>query len=74
MFDLNSNAEHLTFVVNGSNMYAKRRIEMGRMEPITCEAFVAIVENVKAQWSGILTLPHSLHFLLCIYMLHGYLS
>ena len=50
MFDLNCNEEHLAFVVNGSDMYAKRTDEeTGRMEPITREAFASIVEDVKKQ-------------------------
>ena len=58
LFDLNSDAEHLAFVVNGNNMYAKRRNEeSGRMEPITCEAFAAIVEDLKTECSSILALP-----------------
>ena len=61
MFDLNCDAEHLAFVVNGNNMYAKRRNEeTGKVEPITCEAFAAIVEDVKTQCLGILTLPSSI--------------
>ena len=52
MFDLNCDAKHLTFVVNGSNMYAKRaNEETGIMEPITREAFASIVEDVKKQCS-----------------------
>ncbi len=52
MFDLNCNEEHLAFVVNGSNMYAKRaNEETGIMEPITREAFTSIVEDVKRQCS-----------------------
>ena len=61
MFDLNCDAEHLEFVVNGTNIYAKRRNEETcRMEPITREAFVAMVEVVKSQCTGILTLPRSI--------------
>lgn len=52
MFDLNCDAQHLAFVVNGSNMYAKRvNEETGRMEPITREAFASIVQDVRKQCS-----------------------
>lgn len=45
-FDLNCDAKHLTFIVNGNNMYAKHRNEeMGRMEPISREAFATTVEE-----------------------------
>jgi hypothetical protein len=48
IFDLNCDAEHLAFVVNDNNMYAKRaNQETGKMEPITREMFVSIVEDVK---------------------------
>ena len=54
MFDLNSDAENLAFVVNGGNMYAKRaNEETGKMEPITREAFASIVDDVKKQCSGL---------------------
>ena len=70
MFDLNYDAEHLAFVVNSSNIYAKRRNkEMGRMEPITRKAFAAIVEDVNTQCSGILALPRSIFLVVCKYML-----
>ena len=49
VFDSNSNVEHLAFVVNGSNMYAKWRNE----EPITREAFATIVQI----WKLILKYP-----------------
>jgi hypothetical protein len=61
MFDLNCNEEHLAFVVNGSNMYAKRaNEETGRMEPITRRAFASIVEDVKNQCSGLWPKPPSI--------------
>ncbi len=76
MFDLNYNVEHLAFVVNGSNIFAKRKNEMtGRMEPITREIFGAILNDVKTQCSGILTLPLSpLYFFTCLYTLIFYTS
>ena len=69
MFDLNYDVEPLAFVVNGNNMYVKRRNEeLGRMEPITREAFVAIVEDVKTQCSSILALPRLILLVVCMYM------
>ena len=60
MFDLNCNAKHLAFVVNGNNIFAKRKNEVtGRVEPITRETFATIVDDVKTQCSGMLTLPLS---------------
>ena len=54
MFDLNCNVEHLAFVVNGSNIFARRKNEeTGRLEPITRESFAAMVNDVKTQCSGI---------------------
>ena len=38
------------------------------------EAFAAIVEDAKTQCLCILTLPQSLHLLVCIHMLDAYLS
>jgi hypothetical protein len=71
MFDLNCNAEHLAFVVNGSNIFAKRRNEVtGRMESITLETFATIVDDVKTQCSGLLTLPLSY---LCLFACTCYL-
>ena len=68
MFDLNFDAKHPAFVVNGNILYAKRRNEeMGIMEPITHKAFAAIVEDVKTQCSCILALPHSIHLVACMY-------
>ena len=62
MFDLNCNVEHLAFVVNGSNIFAKRKNEeMGRLEPITRETFAAMVNDVKTQCSGTLTHPSHLY-------------
>ena len=69
MFDLNCNVEHLAFVVNGSNIFAKRKNEeTGRLEPITRETFAAMVNDVKTQCSGTLTLTLSSLCLFCMYV------
>ena len=70
MFDWSCDVEHLTFVVNGSNMYAKRaNEETGIMEPITREAFASIVEDVKKRCLGLYMLGLCLCLCFCYVML-----
>ena len=42
------------------------------MEPITCEAFAAIVEDMKNQCSGILPLSLSVFLVVCMYISLSY--
>jgi hypothetical protein len=70
MFDLNSNAKHLAFVVNDNNIYAKHmNKKTGIMKPITREAFATIVKDVKTKCSCILVLPRLVLLVVCMYML-----